>query len=696
MRYDAFISYRHGELDGAVAEKLHKMLESYRVQKTIARKTGKKKLSRVFRDREELPTSSNLSDSINEALESSEYLLLVCSRRTSESLWVMREVERFSELQGKDKIITLLIDGEPDESFPPGLREREVSGETIFVEPLAADIRAGTAKASLKLLKEEKLRLLAPILGCAYDDLRRRHRRRRLQRAATFIAAAFAFVLSFGAFSTYQYMQINHQMQLKLENQSYVLSEYSAAQLVAGYPEMAVLLALAALPENLAVPERPLVAEAEMSLANALRVYDVTEGYKPHRAVTLPAAPSKVFLSPGEKYAAALYPYELAIFDAESGDVKIILPTIRSALAGAEFLSDDIIIFTGENGVEAYNLEREGLLWRGVGATALSMSDNSFVIAAADRSEGFAVIYSGDGHELGRVDFSGKSMRVPIDDSFINPHDTLFALNAEGNKLAVSFADGSASVFDIDTGSETALHPPGSAIHFSGGFYGDTLLFSVVEQDPYYSAIVIFDTAGGREIGRYESDTMNFIPFAGRHGLFAAFDNLVMAVDAQTGDVSHAASSGSKAVAFSTRGSGFLISESDATYRFTEDGRVYESGYICHFIDIGGRFALTGSRDSGTMRILMKSPARGEVITSYDRAYRFSEAKADQARNRAVFYSYEGMRLFDLGGNLIAEMFFPDPELVVNTEYDRQSGNVAVIYENAFRLYSGNDGSLLV
>ena len=42
-KYDAFISYRHTEPDKSIAEKLHKMLETYRASK-IAKKIGKKKL----------------------------------------------------------------------------------------------------------------------------------------------------------------------------------------------------------------------------------------------------------------------------------------------------------------------------------------------------------------------------------------------------------------------------------------------------------------------------------------------------------------------------------------------------------------------------------------------------------------------------------------------------------------------------
>ncbi|MDR2770698.1 MAG: TIR domain-containing protein [Clostridiales Family XIII bacterium] len=470
MRYDAFISYRHGELDGLVAERLHRMLETYRIPRAIAKRIGKKKLTRVFRDREELPTSSNLSDSINDALENSNFLLLICSRRTCESQWVMREVERFGELRGKDSIITLLIDGEPDESFPPGLREREVGGEKIFVEPLAADIRADTRAGSLKLLKEEKLRLLAPVLGCAFDDLRRRHRRRKLRQTAAVVSAAFAFTLSFGSFSTYQYIRIDREMQLKLQNQSYALAEYSERELNDGNPETAALLALEALPKNIDDPERPLVTAAERALSDALGVYDAADGFKPYKTAELPAAPGKLLLSPGESYAAILYPFTLAVYDPESGQAERKLPAVRSALSDAAFLSDTVIVFTGEDGLTAYDLEKGAELWRGRPATEIALSGDKSVTAAVYKAESKAVLYSPEGRELGEIDFGGRAMRVPADDSFLNPRDTLFELDEDGGRLAVSFADGSLSVFDTGTNAETPLYPSSEAVHFSGGF----------------------------------------------------------------------------------------------------------------------------------------------------------------------------------------------------------------------------------
>jgi len=695
-KYDAFISYRHGGLDGLVAEKLHKLLETYRIPTIIAKRIGRKKLTRVFRDREELPTSSNLSDSITEALENSAFMLLICSKRTCKSMWVMREVELFSEIHGKDKIITLLIDGEPDESFPPGLREREIDGETIFVEPLAADIRSETWKGSIKLLKEEKLRMLAPLLGCAYDDLRRRHRRRLIQQVVTIVTAVFTFLLTFGSFSTWQYIQINRQMQLKLENQSLMLAEYSQTQLSAGDRDIAKLLALSALPENPANPNRPLISEAEMALANALGVYDVTDGFKAHRAISLPSSPSKVILSPDEKYAAALYPFGLGIYDTETGNEVLTLPTIRSALADVEFISNDILVFTGRNGIEVFNVKHGEIFWQGEKATALSVSGDKSVIAAVYKDESFATIYRTDDSEIRLVDFSGRSMNIPADDSFINPHDTLFALNNNGTKLAVSFADGSLSVFDISNGQEKVVKPQSNAIHYAGGFYDDTLLFSVVEREPYYSALVLYDVKNDVVIRHYESQTTRFIPHITTDGFYVAFDNQIMYVNAETGDVRYAASSANRIEAFNGNGSAFIISENNGTYHFTEKGQFYESDYICHFLYLGKQFALTGSRDANTLRILKNTPPAGNLVFAYDQNYRFSEAKVHQKQNRIVFYSYSGLRLYDLAGNIVNEVEFPDPYKVINIKYDVESGNIAVIYESAFRLYSGLNGSLLL
>ncbi|NLL68041.1 MAG: TIR domain-containing protein [Clostridiaceae bacterium] len=307
-KYDAFISYRHTEPDKSVAERLHRLLETFKIPKTIVKAIGKKRIQRVFRDRDELPTSSNLADNISAALESSEYLIVICSPRTPQSQWVLKEIETFKELHGHDKILALLIEGEPEEAFPEQLRfvkevktleDGSVIETTVEVEPLAADIRAATEKEMFKKLKTEVLRLLAPMLNCTYDDLKQRHKERLVKTVLTASISLSAFFLAFGSFSTYQALIINQKSQevnqkaeeinqknieIKAQieqtqiGQSLYLADISNRYYENGDRYRAILAAQAALPKNLAEPDRPYVEEAEYALSQALGVYEV-DGY---------------------------------------------------------------------------------------------------------------------------------------------------------------------------------------------------------------------------------------------------------------------------------------------------------------------------------------------------------------------------------------------------------------------------------
>ena len=79
--YKAMVSYSH--TDQKWARWLHRALESYRVPKHLvgtdsSAGTVPARLTPVFRDRDELAVSSDLSDRIREALIASEYLIVIC------------------------------------------------------------------------------------------------------------------------------------------------------------------------------------------------------------------------------------------------------------------------------------------------------------------------------------------------------------------------------------------------------------------------------------------------------------------------------------------------------------------------------------------------------------------------------------------------------------------------------------------
>lgn len=283
FEYDAFISYRHTPKDSGIAERLHKALETYRTPGYLVKRGIPRRLKRVFRDRDELPTSGDLGESIEQALAASRYLIVVCSPEALESVWVLREVELFGRLHGMEHVIPLLVAGEPETAFPPSLIRRTYdNGGNLAgtIEPLAADIRPSGKKTAYKLLRTEKLRLLAVLLGCRYDELRQREQERRLRRIVAMSAVAGSFLLAFGAFTLWQLGLVDAARKVAVQNEEKARQNERAAletqsRLYAAMARRAVddgdrllgmSLAMEALPKDLASPEKPIVEDAKNAL----------------------------------------------------------------------------------------------------------------------------------------------------------------------------------------------------------------------------------------------------------------------------------------------------------------------------------------------------------------------------------------------------------------------------------------------
>ncbi|MBO4781148.1 MAG: TIR domain-containing protein [Lachnospiraceae bacterium] len=195
--YCAFISYRHKELDKYVAKKIHTMIERYTVPGELRKTWGSKKLGKVFRDEEELPVSSNLTDSICTALDHSSFLIVVCTPDTPESIWVEREIKYFLEHHDRAHVIGVLAEGTPDTSFPKLLTtEYDENGNvTDIVEPLAANLTGVDNKFKKSRMHKEAVRLYAAIMGCHFDSLWQREKRHNMKCAMALMAVIAAVAL---------------------------------------------------------------------------------------------------------------------------------------------------------------------------------------------------------------------------------------------------------------------------------------------------------------------------------------------------------------------------------------------------------------------------------------------------------------------------------------------------------------------
>ncbi|MBV8214687.1 MAG: toll/interleukin-1 receptor domain-containing protein, partial [Verrucomicrobia bacterium] len=219
FKYWAFISYSHR--DRKWGDWLHRALETYRVPKRIAGQLTRdgprpRRLFPIFRDREELRVSADLGNEINQALIQSRYLIIVCSPNSAKSNWVNEEIKFFKKQGREDRVLALIVAGEPnasagkpgfaaeDECFPEALRYR--MGPDGALLPVRAEPIAGDARENKDGKTNSKLKLLAGLLDVNFDALRQReHERRRrsmlqVTGAALLISVAMSLVAVYTVF----------------------------------------------------------------------------------------------------------------------------------------------------------------------------------------------------------------------------------------------------------------------------------------------------------------------------------------------------------------------------------------------------------------------------------------------------------------------------------------------------------------
>ena len=281
--YDAFISYKHGPVDSAVAKRLQQKLEHFQepiLARGLFHRKSERRIRRVFLDDGELSACAAFASHIRQALEHSRWLIIICSPETRTSPWVNLEIETFLEFHDRSHILAVMTSGEPLDIFPQAF----IGASGIPDEMLAADARGENLREVLhKLSGDVLLRVAAPLLGLDYDDLKQRHRVYRLQR---FMLAAVVCLAAISCFLVYAFIQnrnltrINRDLTLR---QSEVLTKEATDLLEEGDNLQAVQYLLEALPdpENEDRKGIPVLPQAQYALTDALNLYrpELTPNY---------------------------------------------------------------------------------------------------------------------------------------------------------------------------------------------------------------------------------------------------------------------------------------------------------------------------------------------------------------------------------------------------------------------------------
>src|SRR5580658_6237516 len=116
-KYRAFVSYSRS--DASAARLLQRRLETY-VLPSASRalrpgvRFDRRPIRPVFRDEDELVPGQDLPGRIRDGLQSSEYLIVICSPAAHRSEWVQKHGLEFIQLGRRDRILAIVVDGEPE------------------------------------------------------------------------------------------------------------------------------------------------------------------------------------------------------------------------------------------------------------------------------------------------------------------------------------------------------------------------------------------------------------------------------------------------------------------------------------------------------------------------------------------------------------------------------------------------------
>ena len=241
MPYKAFISYSHAA-DARLAPALQSAL------RRIARPWYRRALFRIFLDRSSLAANPALWNSIEAALEQSEFFLLLASTSSARSEWVERELDWWLSHRKASTILIAVTDGEIE--WRLGDRDFDWQRTTALntrlrgqfpEEPLWVDLRWARAERKLSLgharFRSAVLDVAPALYGKSREDLDdedTRHYRsaRRLAAIAILLLAVLAAGIAVATRSARNERSVANCRQLAAEATSFLGTRLDLALLL--------------------------------------------------------------------------------------------------------------------------------------------------------------------------------------------------------------------------------------------------------------------------------------------------------------------------------------------------------------------------------------------------------------------------------------------------------------------------------
>lgn len=477
-KYFAFISYKREDEEWAIW--FQHELEYYHLPALLNGREDLPKVFRpVFRDIDEL-RAGNLPEQIHEALASSSFLIVICSPRSANSVWVNKEIETFLEIgkeQGVnhlDRIFLFIVEGIPhdetQECFPKALRDLPAEQERI-----GGNVNEkGSDMAFIKVM--------AGMLNVDMDTLWNRYERDKAEEAR----------------------KKREERDKLLIMQSRFLSEKANELVKGGKPHLSCGIAVELLPKELDNPDRPYTPEAERALRNAICHNTIILGHNGRvNSASFSPDGKRVVSTPTEDGI-------LRVWDAESGQKLKNLTSsyIIDEYTSAAFSPDGkrIVVASRNNIVQVLDTET------GEELNAL-MSHNDSVNSAFFSPDGKTIVSASDDGTICIWDAeSGRKIKTITEygDGISESGFSYAAFDSDGKHIVSASWDSNVRIWDVKSGKELNIFKGHAAPVRSASFSPDEKRVVSASDD---GTIRIWDVETGQTLKILEGQSLSSYSF---------------------------------------------------------------------------------------------------------------------------------------------------------------------------------------
>lgn len=632
----AFISYKRE--DKRWAKWLQSKLEHYKLPIEILEQEPDLEFAKnprhVFRDTTDL-SGGVLAKAIKEGLDSSKYLIVICSPRAAKSEWVCKEVQDFIDFGREEYIIPFIIGGEPHsddskkECFPDALKSLSKERELLGI-----NIKEGGRNYAA-------VRAVATMFGLKFDTLWDRFQREEKKRMRWFIAAlciAVLILLSCLGAGVWSYHQIKQSRDTIMVNQSRFVAEKAEELIQNGDSYTASVLLLNTMPSDLEHPKRQLTFESVRTLYNC-KNDAILRGHTDK-------VYSASFSPDGKRIVSASADNTVRIWDAESGECLKVLDKQMGEVYSASFSPDGKRIVSAPNGSyfriwdsetgDSLKVINTRYLY---GVNSVSFSPDGKKILSSEKQKKYIQLLD---LETGKCSMEFKGHTNWVNSASFSP---------DGKCIVSASQDSTVRVWDVETGESRVLdlykERAYSASFNSNGKYivsasGDEIIriydaetgkcLKEFKGHPYSSDISVSFSPDGKYIVSAWFDT----------GIISQKTPVVEIWDVETGEhkelVSHADKVNS--VSFSPDGKRIISASDDKTIRIYDvsGDNVLLSG------DFSGYFnALSFSPDGE--RILASSHIRRDIQVLNLKTGECEVLEGHTGMVNSSSYSHDGKRI---------------------------------------------------